>query len=101
MQRPAIAGERIKSPHVESWIDVRGRTKPRPQTERARLAIEFFTDRLGEYVSRRELARYVGSASTNVDSLLSDLEAQDTGFVIWWDEDRHFESLMAVPKRWL
>jgi hypothetical protein len=101
MQRPAIAGERVKTEHIPGWIDVRGKTKPRHRSIRSLLCIEFLTEHMGEYVGREEIARYCGSAGQNIDSLLADVEQQDTPFVIWQDEDRPHKSIMAVPKEWM
>lgn len=97
----AVAGERIKSPRIPGWIDARNQHRPHHKSERTANAIAYLTEHMGEYIAREELAKAIGSPGNNIDSLLADIEGQDTPFVVWADEDRRFKSLMAVPREWM
>jgi DNA-binding MarR family transcriptional regulator len=96
-----VRGERIKSPKVIGWIDLRSQKKPyrADDTNSARYRVaEYLKDHIGEWMTSGEIAAIVGRKSQNVEAILADLENDTSYIMLVFDEDRKRRNIMAVPR---
>lgn len=107
-----IPGERVKTPRVRNWMDVRGAGNyqwQRPLKDGAtERTIRYLSERLGQPVTFGQLRDFLGRRNTSgVTDVLCNIEGQPKDFVVYQLEEedkvkyglnKKAQAIIAIPK---